>query len=93
MDPRVTSDGIYRNGKISDRSGNIVLRIGNVINCQVDSIIYVGDDERDIIAGRNAGMTTVAANFGFISDDTNINLWQADIIIDDPISLKKYLIN
>ena len=40
--------------------------------------MYVGDDERDIIAGRNAGMTTVAANFGFISDDININSWQAD---------------
>ena len=70
-----------------------LIKASELINCQVDSIMYVGDDERDIIAGRNAGMTTVAANFGFISDDTNINLWQADIIIDDPVSLKKYLIN
>ena len=58
-----------------------------------DNIIYVGDDERDIIAGKEAGMYTVAANFGFINDEINIHSWKADLIIDNPLSLRQYLIN
>ena len=42
---------------------------------------------------QDAGMMTVAANFGFIHDDVNINSWEADLIIDDPMELRDYLIN
>jgi phosphoglycolate phosphatase len=60
------------------------------LNCNPEEIIYVGDDERDIIAGRDAGMQTVAANFGFIGDDINIASWLSDLIIQDPLELKDY---
>tara|TARA_B100001113_G_scaffold99466_1_gene80269 strand:+ start:272 stop:937 length:666 start_codon:yes stop_codon:yes gene_type:complete len=59
--------------------------------CDVSNTVYVGDDERDIIAGRNAGMMTVAADLGFISQDTNIRLWKADLIISDPLELTKHI--
>ena len=85
----VTGDMVL-NGKPASDS---LIKASELINCQADAIMYVGDDERDIIAGRNAGMITVAANFGFISEDTNVNSWQADIVINDPVSLKQYLIN
>ena len=68
-----------------------LIKASEIINCHVNDIMYVGDDERDIIAGREAGMITVAADFGFISNDTNIKLWKADIIINDPLTLKKYI--
>ena len=60
------------------------------INCISEEVVYIGDDERDIIAGRNAGMQTVAADFGFINDDINIPSWQSDLIIKDPLELKNY---
>ena len=44
-------------------------------------------------AGKEAGMITVAANFGFINDEINIHSWEADLIIDNPLSLKEYLID
>ncbi len=50
----------------------------------------MGDDERDIIAGRDAGMQTIAADFGFIGDDINIASWKSDLIIQDPLELKDY---
>lgn len=40
--------------------------------------IYVGDHLRDIEAGRNAGMTTVAALFGYIDADEDPRDWRAD---------------
>lgn len=42
---------------------------------------YVGDAERDIAAGNRAGMTTVLAEFGYIGESDQPQLWQADIAI------------
>ena len=49
--------------------------------------IYIGDDERDIIAGRSAGMYTVAADFGFIHKDDAADSWHADKVITKPSEL------
>ena len=49
-----------------------LMKAADIIQCPTDNIIYVGDDERDIIAGKEAGMITVAGNFGFINDEINI---------------------
>ena len=40
--------------------------------------LYVGDHQRDIEAGRNAGMETVAALFGYIDEDDRPEDWNAD---------------
>ncbi len=68
-----------------------LIKAAEITKCKVSNTIYVGDDERDIIAGRNAGMMTVAADFGFISPETNIRLWKADLIINDSSDLKNYI--
>jgi len=68
-----------------------LIKASEITQCHVSNTVYVGDDERDIIAGRNAGMMTVAADFGFVSEDTNIRLWEADLIIKNPLDLKKYI--
>jgi len=52
------------------------------------NVIYVGDDERDILAGKAAGVETVAADFGFIENTSEINGWNADNIIMKPSELK-----
>ncbi len=70
-----------------------LLKASKLIDCSVENTMYVGDDERDIIAGREAGMVTVAANFGFIHDDINIMSWEADLLIHDPIELRECLID
>lgn len=44
-----------------------------------DQCIYIGDDERDIVAGRSAGMATVAAAYGYCLPDEP-SRWQADAI-------------
>ena len=52
---------------------------------------YVGDAERDIEAGRRAGMTTVLAGFGYIATDDQPELWQANLRIEQLTELLKYL--
>lgn len=49
--------------------------------------IYVGDDERDIVAGHAAGMATVAATYGYLGAQTDITLWNAHTSINSPLEL------
>ena len=53
--------------------------------------IYVGDDERDIIAGRAAGMGTVAATYGYLGQQTDVSRWNAHLHIDSPRALLNFL--
>ena len=53
--------------------------------------IFVGDHLRDIQAGRNAGMRTIAAGWGYIEDSQNTSNWQADWIVDKSTELNSLL--
>jgi phosphoglycolate phosphatase len=53
--------------------------------------IYVGDDERDMAAGRAAGMRTVAATYGYMGTEADVTLWEADAAIASPLELLKLL--
>jgi len=53
--------------------------------------IYVGDDERDIIAGRAAGMPTVAAAYGYLGASGETATWNADATIGSAGDLLRYL--
>ena len=49
--------------------------------------VYVGDDERDIIAGLAAGMHTVAAVYGYLGANSDISSWGAHASISKPSHL------
>lgn len=48
------------------------------LGCKPEQAIYVGDHQRDIEAGRRAGMYTVAALYGYIEPDDDPSQWGAD---------------
>lgn len=43
--------------------------------------LYIGDAERDIVAGKAAGMTTLVALFGYVDGIETAKKWAADHII------------
>jgi phosphoglycolate phosphatase len=53
--------------------------------------LYVGDAERDIQAGREAGMHTLVALFGYISKDETPHTWGADGMIGTPRELLEWI--
>ncbi len=57
------------------------------IGVACENCIYVGDDERDIVAGRAAGMKTLVAAYGYIEPDIDTDAWAADGTIDSPTEL------
>ncbi len=54
--------------------------------------LYVGDDERDIVAGLAAGMGTVAATYGYLGQKSDISSWGAHAAINSPAELLQLLI-
>ena len=53
--------------------------------------IYVGDDERDIVAGLAAGMGTVAAAYGYLGAKSDPSTWGAHATIKSPLDLLQLL--
>ena len=53
--------------------------------------IYVGDDERDIVAGLAANMGTVAATYGYLGSESNAREWGAHAEINFPLDLLQLL--
>ncbi len=55
------------------------------------SCVYVGDDVRDMQAGRAAGMATLAAGWGYLGPDADPRDWPADAVLDAPDGLLHWL--
>ena len=54
--------------------------------------LYVGDDERDIQAGRAAGVATAAAGWGYLGIHAHPRDWNADAHIEQPEQLLQLLV-
>ena len=68
-----------------------LLHACRVINCEPGRCWYVGDDERDIIAGRAAGMGTLAAAWGYLGTAAHPRDWGADGLVEHPLEVLDWL--
>lgn len=64
-----------------------ILHAARSSNIDPTQSIYVGDDIRDVIAGKAAGMKTVAAAYGYCGCKEPPESWGADYIINSPLDL------
>ena len=63
-----------------------LLEAARLVGVRPIECVYVGDDVRDVQAGKAAGMATVAATYGYLGT-TNVQEWGADIHIATPLAL------
>ncbi|MEQ1599764.1 MAG: HAD-IA family hydrolase [Methylotenera sp.] len=63
----------------------------SLVGVKPENCIYVGDAERDIQAGKAAGMKTVVALFGYIDKTDKPAEWGADVMIKTPADLLSFL--
>jgi len=49
--------------------------------------VYVGDDERDIVAARAAGMPSIVALWGYRLPGVDPLDWKGDVMIEQPLTL------
>lgn len=68
-----------------------LLEAAKRLNIEPSRCVYVGDDERDIVAGHAAKMKTVAATYGYLGAQADVAAWQAHAHIDSPLQLLNFL--
>ena len=68
-----------------------LLHAARELGVEARGCTYVGDNVRDIEAGRAAGMRTVAATWGYIPEDDDPANWQADALLEDAWALARWL--
>ncbi len=61
------------------------------LNLDPASVLFIGDDLRDIESGRAAGTRTAAVRYGYIHPSDNPNHWGADVVVDHPLELRAVL--
>jgi phosphoglycolate phosphatase len=64
-----------------------ILHAARVANIDPAFSLYVGDDIRDVLAGKAAGMKTVAAAYGYCGCAEPPQEWGADYLIHSPLEL------
>jgi N-acetyl-D-muramate 6-phosphate phosphatase len=104
--PGWLTDPLLEKMKLSKRAGCVIsgdtlpfskphpeplLHACRLMNCLPAETVYIGDAQRDIEAGKNAGMPTVIAGYGYIEEDTALDSWGANLIINSPIEILEWL--
>jgi phosphoglycolate phosphatase len=64
-----------------------ILHAAKLSQVEPTSGVYIGDDLRDIQAGKAAGMATIAAAYGYCGNQDPPEEWEADFIAYDPDDL------
>ncbi len=67
-----------------------LLAAARLIDTPPQQCIYVGDDERDIRAGRAAGMRTVAVRYGYLNGSSPEE-WGADRLVATPGEIENFI--
>jgi 2-phosphoglycolate phosphatase len=98
---------IIRNSKVLGRAATVVcgdttshskphpmplIEAAKRIGAAQHSCVYVGDDERDMIAARSAQMGAVAAAYGYLGDAESVEAWKPDAVINSPCELTRLLV-
>jgi len=68
-----------------------LLHACELCGCRAEECLYVGDAERDIEAGRRAGMQTLVALFGYIGETDRPDSWGASGLVDSPEAILQWL--
>lgn len=68
-----------------------LLEAARRLDLEPQRCLYVGDDERDVVAGLAAGMGTVAATYGYLGQKSDVASWGAHATINSPVELLQLL--
>ncbi len=93
-DPLLQALGLYERGRCVVSGDTLpqrkphpapLLHAAQLCGLNGDDCLYIGDAERDIAAGRAAGMRTAIANWGYIDATDRPETWGADVALEQPL--------
>jgi len=68
-----------------------LLEASRRLGVRPEGCVYVGDDLRDVQAGRAAGMVTAVAGWGYLGTGDAVAAWGADVVVGSPLLLLNWL--
>ena len=68
-----------KNSKPDPEGLHLALKL---LEANADNSFYVGDHRRDVETGKNAGVKTIACDWGYWEDD--YKTWNADFVASNP---------
>jgi len=68
-----------------------LLHACQLMNCEANETIYIGDAKRDIEAGQRANMQTLVALFGYIGEDDKPESWGATDSVSHPNDIIEWI--
>ncbi len=68
-----------------------LIHAANILGVDVADCVYMGDDPRDVQAGKAANMKTAVAAYGYIQDNQDPYKWEADVVFKHALDLKDWL--
>jgi 2-phosphoglycolate phosphatase len=69
-----------------------ILHALGVCGVPASECVYIGDDPRDVQAGRAAGVRTAAAAYGYLGGADDVAAWGADLVIQGPLDLLPWIL-
>ena len=76
---------------VSKPAPDPVIHACKTLEVSPDRAVMLGDDQRDIIAGKDAGTMTLAAGWGYIQPDDHPARWAADAVLGSTAELDAWL--
>lgn len=67
-----------------------LLHAARELSLEPATVLYVGDDIRDVHAARAAGMPVLAAGYGYLGDGPGPHEWGADAVVTSPAGIASY---
>ena len=104
--PRNLSEIVLRNLQLTERCSVLVcpedvskskpspeglVLAAEELGLSAEKCLYLGDHQRDIDAGRAAGMTTIACGFGYLKPGESAHDWSADHLVDRSTDLPNFI--
>lgn len=68
-----------------------LLAAAEALGVEPSRCVYVGDDHRDMLAARAAGMGSWAAAWGYLGPGASVDAWGADRVLADPLAVLQSL--
>ena len=68
-----------------------LLKACELLDVKPQHCLYLGDDQRDMVAAQAAGIRGIIARYGYIDAQADLDSWHADGDVDTPLALLSYI--
>lgn len=94
LDPDQQACCVVSGDTLTERKPHPAPLLHGCQQCEVEpeETLYIGDAERDIIAGKRAGMYTMTALYGYIGADEQPDHWQSTAYVQHPDDILPWLL-